>query len=537
MAAPKGKKATADNAQKVDVAVIGGGVSGVYSAWRLQKAQGKKQKIALYEYSDRIGGRLYSRTLPDMPNVVAELGGMRFIPSTQPLVTGLIKHLKLPTKDFPMGNPDPAIGALQNYYYLRGKHLTLADLSVKGTLPYNLPWSEQGMNPDQMQAYVMNMLVPNAKNLSFEDWFKVEVFGTPLYKMGYWNLLNLFLSNEAFSYMRDAGGYDANVANASAAAQLPVADFGPETSFLTLTKGFQHLPLTLAQQFEDDGGEININRKLESINRLADGTYELTFVPTTTRNYKTREESNKPGKIKVLTDKVILAMPRRSLELIQWEQWEKNPFLRKNIDSVLVQHAFKLFMGYDYPWWRALNLFAGRSITDMPIRQVYYFGCEADDEDADPNNTRSLLMASYNDISTVPFWKALQNDVPYKGNTRPENSGIDPVPPAEFIATQSMVEIAHRQVEIMHGQQKLPMPYSAIFHDWSDDPYGGGWHEWKAGYRYDEIISKMVKPVDNEDVFIIGEAYSNNQGWVEGALETADDMMKKYFNLDFLPKK
>eukprot|EP01035_Chromulina_nebulosa_P064065 gene64065-87620_t len=105
------KKGTPTASKKVDVAVIGGGVAGAYSAWRLQKANGKKSKVALYEYSDRIGGRLFSRTLPGMPNVVAELGGMRYIPETQPLVTGLINYLKLPTKDFPMGNPDPEIGA------------------------------------------------------------------------------------------------------------------------------------------------------------------------------------------------------------------------------------------------------------------------------------------------------------------------------------------------------------------------------------------------------------------------------------------
>ena len=82
--------------KKVDVAVIGGGVGGTYAAWRLQKAHGKKQKIALYEYSNRIGGRLFSRTMPNMPNVVVELGGMRYIPETQLLVLGLIEYFKLP---------------------------------------------------------------------------------------------------------------------------------------------------------------------------------------------------------------------------------------------------------------------------------------------------------------------------------------------------------------------------------------------------------------------------------------------------------
>ncbi len=33
-------------------------------------------------------------------------------------------------------------------------------------------------------------------------------------------------------------------------------------------------------------------------------------------------------------------------------------------------------------------------------------------------------------------------------------------------------------------------------------------------------------------LLICGEAYSNQQGWVEGALETAEIMLQDYFSLD-----
>ncbi len=524
------------NGLKLDVAVIGGGVAGTYSAWRLQKSGDKKKmSIGLFEYSNRIGGRLYSRTMPDMPNVVAELGGMRYIPSTQPLVTGLINHLNLASADFPMGNPDKTIDAKLNYYYLRGKHLKLYELSEKGKIPYNVSWQEEGMNPDQLQAHVMNLYVSNASKLSLKGWFNVKVFGKFMYQLGYWNFLSQVLTNEAYSYMRDAGGYDANVANASTIAQLPVSDFGPTTEFRTLVKGYQSLPITLAEEFEKDGGGIYMNQRLKSIVKQKDGSYQLTFAATDTVEYTTIARNN-AKEVVVYAKKVILAMPRRSLELIEWNQFQDNKFLKENIDSVLIQSAFKLFMAYDYPWWRSLNLWFGRSITDLPIRQTYYFGVEGEQPDAkDKKSTKALLMASYNDISNVPFWKGLENDVPYTGNDTSAKEKIDPAPPSEYVATKSMVEEAHRQVMELHNLERMDKPYSAIFHDWSGDPYGGGWHEWKAGYRYDEIIKKMIKPVDSDDVFIIGEAYSNNQGWVEGSFETAADMMERYFKLKFLP--
>ena len=58
--------------------------------------------------------------------------------------------------------------------------------------------------------------------------------------------------------------------------------------------------------------------------------------------------------------------------------------VRKLRGSVLIQAAFKLFLGYEYPWWRALGLHAGRSITDLPIRQAYYFGTEREHPGSKP---------------------------------------------------------------------------------------------------------------------------------------------------------
>ena len=90
----------------LEIAVVGGGVSGAYSAWRLQQAK-TEAHIGLFEHSDRIGGRLYTVTLPGLPHVKAEVGGMRYIPTQHIMVACLVDHLKLAKKDFPMGAPAP----------------------------------------------------------------------------------------------------------------------------------------------------------------------------------------------------------------------------------------------------------------------------------------------------------------------------------------------------------------------------------------------------------------------------------------------
>lgn len=524
---------------KLDTAVIGGGCSGAYSAWRLQQAFGKDQKIGLFEYSNRIGGRLYTVTLPGLPNVKAEVGGMRYIPTEHKMVANLITHLGLETKDFPMGAPEP-VGSNCNLFYLRGKHLRLHELSDPEKVPYNLAWSERGLGPTNLQVQVMNYIFPNMQNLSLCDQMKIKIFGKELWKYGFWDLMYRVLSNEGYQFMKDAGGYDANVANANAVTQLPATEYSDSTQFLTLKDGYDKLPIQLVEEFNNlfpgkipNGKRVYMNHRLAEIASSDDKNYKykLIFELTVTKDGKTKVKSDEKP-IVVYCNKIILGMPRRSLELIKGAFFEDS-WLQENLKSVLIQSAFKLFLAYERPWWRTLGLVAGRSVTDLPIRQVYYFGTESEQEGGEPY-LNSLLMASYNDISTVPFWKGLEAGEPFKGY-KPScmEPGVkDVILPMQHKATEEMVSVANKQLAEVHAQQEIPQPYSAVYHDWSSDPYGGGWHEWKANYRIDEIMWKMLKPVANDDIFIVGEAYSIGQGWVEGALDTAETMLEEYFGLE-----
>lgn len=523
---------------KLDVAVVGGGVSGAYSAWRLQRHKGKKQQIGLFEYSNRIGGRLFTVTLPGMPNVHAELGGMRYIPDEHLMVADLVKYLKLPVKDFPMGAPEP-VGANCNLYYLRGKHFRLKEISDPEKVPYNMDWSERGLGPEDLQVKIMNYLYPNLNELSLCEQMRVKVFGKELWKYGFWDLMYKVLSNEGYQFMKDAGGYDANVANANAVTQLPATEYKDTTKFLTLRDGYDKLPITLVEEFNNKfpgalpkGERVMMNRRLAEI-EIHEGQeyrYTLIFQPTISENGHTTDDENAEA-IRVEAKKIILAMPRRSLELIKSKYFE-DPWLKANIPSVLIQSAVKIFMAYEQPWWRSLGLVAGRSVTDLPVRQVYYFGTECEQPGGEPY-LNSLLMASYNDISSVPFWKGLEAGEPFEGH-RPDciEPGVENVvPPMAYQITEDMVEAANRQVAEVHDQKQIPEPYSAVYHDWAQAPYGGGWHEWKANYRIDEIMCRMRHPVEKESIYIMGSAYSYDQGWVEGALNTAESTLEEFFGL------
>jgi len=60
-----------------DVAIIGGGVGGLYTAWRLRNSN---LTVSLYEQSDRLGGRIQTVDFREVPGVNIELGAMRLLP-------------------------------------------------------------------------------------------------------------------------------------------------------------------------------------------------------------------------------------------------------------------------------------------------------------------------------------------------------------------------------------------------------------------------------------------------------------------------
>ena len=523
---------------ELDVAIVGGGVAGAYAAWRLQQELGADHSIGLFEYSDRIGGRIYSVTVPGVPSIKAELGGMRYIQESHKLVADLVEHLKLATRDFPMGAPDP-IGANCNLFYLRGKHLRLHELADPDKVPYNLAWSERGLGPTNLQIQVMDNIYAGMANLSLCQLMKIKVFGRPLWKYGFWNLMYRVLSNEGYQFMKDSGGYDANVANANAVTQLPATEYGDDTEFLTLCDGYQQLPLTLARLFDEaKGGKLAAGERIYRNHCLAeigagdaDYRYTLHFQPTVTEEART-SVSETAAPVVVRAKRIVLALPRRALELVKCDMLDGNAQYLDDRNSVLIQSAFKLFLAYEAPWWRTLGLVAGRSVTDLPMRQIYYFGTEGEQRGGEPF-LNSIVQASYNDISTVPFWKGLEKGTPYAGYMPAcvEPGVTNPIPVTEHRATQEMVEDCNKQIAQVHALPEVPMPYSAVYHTWNEDPYGGGWHEWKAEYRLDQVMWRMLKPVASEDIHICGEAYSYMQGWVEGSLQTAEQMLESHFGL------
>lgn len=523
--------------ESIDIAIIGGGVSGVYSAWKLKQKHPNK-KIVVFEGSDHIGGRLLSVTPPNIPDMVAELGGMRILENAQPLIVGLLKELnaELPKNqqielyDFPVDEP-------QNIAYLRGVYLRLADFTTHpDKVPYKLAFLEKGNSPGGVIVNAIEQIVPGITNpkLTEEDRRKMaqdaNFAGVPLYKQGFWNVLYRVISGEAYQFGVDAGGYSSTLTNWNAADAIPwfLTDFGITPEYKGFKKGFQEVPKTLAAFFEKIGGEIRLNTKLESFVKVKN-QFELTFAKQT-----------------VTAHSIILAMPRRSLDLLQPTCPELQR-IEDLIGSVTPRPLFKLFTTYANPWWLSsgytneagtfIPVQSGRSVTDMPVRQTYYW---PKNDGSPATSGESMLLASYDDGNNIGFWDGLRPrrseawekglkiakiENPFEGEAVGKNAKLTWF---QYKAPTPMVMEVARQLQVMHGLSHTPIVKNAAFRDWGQDPFGGGWNSWNIGVRSWEVKDKITKPLSDSNMYICGEAYSDAQGWVEGALQTADIMLSKF---------
>ncbi len=546
-----------------DIAIVGGGVSGVYTAWRLlldgpkhsallKKWQAERGhlKIALFEGSDRIGGRLLSAKAPGLPNIICEIGGMRYV-SSQTIVRSLVENkLNLPRHEQAVTEP-------HNILYLRGKQLRVSDLSDPDKLPYNLApdeiaWLKKDVSPkntaDNFLGYAVEKLFPDIQKHTgpalreFLD--KQVVDDVPLYKHGFWNLVAAQLSHEAYLLAVTTVGYDCLGYNTNAVdAICEYYDFTPDVKYYLLNDGYDAVVWNLQKEFEEAGGQIGLETWLTSFEEatLSDNSNGVTLRFRNDEGFQTARA-------------LVLSMPKRSLSLLE----QKGPLfdptkktaerVRNMMGAVIPIPLYKMFIAYDRPWWQKEAVDKGRSITDLPIRQCYYWGVENGSTDGKPKNQNAILMV-YNDAISSDFWAGLRSmpkgdddysnkdttlkferkEMPHAGNgvkedwqKRLEQNW------KQCEAPKAMVTEMHRELQIMHNVKDAPEPLEAAYMDWGDDPYGGAVHFWNSGYQSSEVLHDMIQPVEGFPCYVCGEAFSTNQTWVEGALQTAELVLRKF---------
>lgn len=182
-------------------------------------------------------------------------------------------------------------------------------------------------------------------------------------------------------------------------------------------------------------------------------------------------------KRKYMCKAVVYAVAKS--DLIAMKQFtEKQHALIDNVAPVSLHRIYGQFPAQPKPWFS--NVF--RTATTDPIRQFIPV-----------NKKAGVAMMSYSDTKYADLWKKHAE----KGNEHLKK------------------EVLKHLHAVFPNVQHIPDPAWVHSHYWQS-----GVHLWKPGADVDAIIPRIQHI--SARTFVVGEAFSQIQGWIEGALESVE---------------
>jgi monoamine oxidase len=561
--------------------VVGAGMAGLYATWRILE-DNPDADVFIIEKSNRTGGRLDSDVVKiSEDKVKEEEGGMRFTFDEMDNLMSLFMMLNIDDQVVPF----PMNSGGNNRLLFRGESFNNAkaaedDYAIWSEL-YNLAPAEQGKSPNAIINTVFNRILmvnpgfterPDQRGPEFWQRFRLECQWNGI-KMKDWTLWNLFsdmgYSNECITMLYRASGFNGTFLsrmNAGVAYQL-LEEFPADPHFRTLENGFSTLPNALVERIGKE--RIYLKTQLLSIHRPEQGQgYRL--------RYQTIDEHNRVQYGELMADRIVLGLPRLALEklfidsnLLNELPSEHSERLWDTLQTATNQPLLKINLYYDKAWWGNKTsgqpeVAFGPNFSDSPLGSVYPFYAidqssfaaleydewlEASGATPSPDIKARLddiiqskyhkpaALTIYCDFLNINYWQTLQNngelfDSPLqREHTERHLQTL-------YAASQAVVERATQYFKELFNTHYVPEPILTSTRIWdgsmrfnvnASQEFGYGVHQWAVAADDREVMAYLCEPIDN--IYTCGEAFSDYQGWVEGALRSTNLVLEKGFGL------
>ncbi|MDF9812062.1 NAD(P)/FAD-dependent oxidoreductase [Streptomyces sp. SPB162] len=477
-----------------EVAVIGGGLSGIITAYELMKMG---LKPVVYE-ADKIGGRLRTIGFEGCDaGLTAEMGAMRFPPSSTAFQY-YVDLVGLQTKPFP--NP-LAPGTPSTVVDLKGESHYATSVEDLPEVYHQVmhAWNaclEDGADFSSMQRALRERDVPAIR----------KIWSTLVEKLDNQTFYGFLCDSPAFKSFRHreifgqvgfgTGGWDTDFPN-SILEILRVVYTGADDDHHGIVGGSQQLPLRLWDREPDKLTHWERGTSLASLHGGAPR-------PAVTRLHRTAGNritvTDAAGDIRTYPAAVFTAQSWMLLSKIacddslfpidHWTAIERTHYMESS----------KLFVPVDRPFWLDKDAETGRDVMSMTLTDRMTRGTYLLDDGPDKPAT---ICLSYTWCDDSLKW------LPLSANERME------------VMLTSLGEI-YPKVDIRSHIIGNPVTVS-----WENEPYFMG--AFKANlpghYRYQRRLfthfMQDALPHDKRGIFLAGDDISWTAGWAEGAVQTA----------------
>jgi monoamine oxidase len=310
------------------IVVVGGGLAGLTCAYRLKQAG---YRADLFEASDRLGGRCWTRRGDFAEGQIAEHGG-ELIDQGHTQTRQLAQELGLSLDNLLSGE----VNGTDPFYYFDGRPYSYAE----ATDDLKRIW--QQLHKDVSAASyptLYNLSTQRGRELdamSIADWIRAYVPGGLKSKLG--QLLDVAYNIEYGAETSVQSSLNMLYLLAySGQGQLRI--FGPSNEKYHVRGGNDQIPARLAAALS---GQITTGSALTSIRRNADGGYRLAFqsgLSTST----------------VDADRVVLALPFSILRTIDFAKADFSPVKTTAIKEQGMGTNSKLHLQFGERHWNSLG--------------------------------------------------------------------------------------------------------------------------------------------------------------------------------------
>lgn len=251
----------------------------------------------------------------------------------------------------------------------------------------------------------------------------------------------------------------------------------------------------------------------------------------------------------------ILNIPQRSMlevlresDLYSTSGPEKEAF--DAMHSVQTEIVTKLYLYYEDAWWYRMGLKDGDfemqgDARNMLLQGRYHDGhvkCKPSEDGGDEKCYGFLLAVYAHDFSgtKAQYFRRFQRDRPEPVTILSSTNTED----KEFLkhAHDRIVDFhvygdneavlnatSYSPFQLRREIEAIVPPTFAVLANWNTAVFGagGGWHHWTDM----SLSDKAMKPLNSLGLHVVNEAFSKVQGWAEGSLLLADEILEEYYGV------
>lgn len=476
--------------QAVDIAIIGGGISGLYCAYKLTK-QYPDSSIAIFEQMSNLGGRIATTT---MHGFTIEYGPMRFESIQQKKLSKLMWELGLkfeafPYMSFPPVPPDFAKlfpGEAAAIHMDRSPARDCAILLLVHTLKQII-----GDQWDLMDDDVFSDGREGRRD-NLRRFGKFQ--GKSLWKWGIYDILQCVMSHEALEYLLKRGAFFQFISENPNAADyiclLLDLIATSKSGFVTIQTGSYSLVESIKARIPKV--KIFHDQRLSDISEPYYGQYLLQF------NSDMRY---------VTASRVVFALNHNCLLDIDGIPPQVRAIASDSIQTI---RLYKVFAIVQNPPWQYMNMpeINNKFTKQAECMEIYFF-----------KRANMGLMLIYGSTKTYDAWCAKFCTKESQATAEENNN-----PKLKDHLTHTIHKIFPRH--------RTPFEITSYaIRDWTRSPVKCGMSYWKPNVNSTETINELVqfrlRRGGANRVHICGESFSEYQCFVEGCLGSVDRVIDK----------